>query len=45
MQTSSNGWVRLGLLISAIVALFSAIATVGDFVTDLRGGGLNWSLA
>jgi hypothetical protein len=45
MQTSSNGWVRLAVLISAIVAFFSAIATIGDFITDLKGGGLNWSFA
>lgn len=44
MQSSSNGWVRLGLLISAIVVFFGAIVTIGDFVTDLKGGGLNWSL-
>ncbi len=45
MQQSSNGWLRLAALLSAIVSLLGAIKTIGDFFADLGGGDLRWSLS
>jgi hypothetical protein len=45
MATSSNGWLRLAALVSAIVAFVRGLKTVRDFLTDLEGGQLRWSIA
>lgn len=44
VQTSSNGWIRLALLISAMAALISSIETTATFASDLEAGSLRWSL-
>jgi hypothetical protein len=45
MQGSSNGWIRLALLISAAAALISSIGTIAGFVSDLEAGSLRWSVS
>jgi hypothetical protein len=45
MDLSNNGWLRLAALFSAVMALISAVRTIGDFLADLAGGGLRWSAA
>jgi hypothetical protein len=43
MERSTNGWLRLAVLSSAVMALISAVRTIGDFLADIAGGGLRWS--
>lgn len=43
MATSSNGWLRLVSLFSALVAFVNGFKTVGDFLRDLEAGQLRWS--
>lgn len=45
MENSSNGWIRLALVTSAIVALTGALKTILRFLADFGEGRLNWSLA
>lgn len=45
MENSSNGWVRLAIVTSAVVALIGAIKTILRFLADFGDGRLDWSLA
>lgn len=45
MENSSNGWIRLALLTSAVVALVGAIKTILRFLADFGDGRLKWALA
>jgi hypothetical protein len=45
VAASTNGWLRLAALVSAIVALVSGLKTIRDFLRDLEAGQLRWSLA
>jgi hypothetical protein len=43
MANSTNGWLRLALVVYALIAISSSIGTIRGFVTDWDRGRLRWT--